>query len=125
MSDIWKSASRPITEWPVSANCEKNFIFVTQYAIQGVQMTVLQQDAQVDVVHLYIQWLYQQVEFPLLSRRQIIFYMCTQHYEPVKEDVIRLDKNDARMIRWTGNVRHEDRIPAEELRTRLKLESMR
>lgn len=54
MSDIWKSASRPITEWPVSANCEKIFIFVTQYAIQGVQMTVLQQDAQVDVVHLYI-----------------------------------------------------------------------
>lgn len=51
MSDIWKSASRPITEWPVSANCQKNFaIFVTQYAIQGVQLTVLQQDAQVDPV---------------------------------------------------------------------------
>ena len=32
-----------------------------------------------------------------------------------------IDRNDARMVRWMCNVRPEDRISAEELRTRLKL----
>ena len=42
-----------------------------------------------------------------------------------EEDVIRLERNDATMIRWLCNVRPEDRIYAEELETRLILKSMR
>ena len=39
---------------------------------------------------------------------------------PVKEeDVIKLEKNDVWMVRQMCNVRSEDRISAEELRTRL------
>ena len=38
--------------------------------------------------------------------------------------MIRLDRNDARMVRWMCKVRPENRISAEELRTRLKLKSM-
>ena len=41
------------------------------------------------------------------------------------EDVIKLERNDAKMFRWTYNVRPGDRIPAEEFRSRLKLNSMR
>ena len=46
---------------------------------------------------------------------------------PVQEkDVIRLCyQNDSRMVRWMFNVRPEDRISAVELRTRLKLKSMK
>ena len=36
---------------------------------------------------------------------------------PVKEDVNRLERNYARMIKWIWNVRPEDTISAEELRT--------
>lgn len=36
-----------------------------------------------------------------------------------KKDVIRLGKNDARMVRWRNLVRSEDRISAKEPRTRL------
>ena len=44
---------------------------------------------------------------------------------PIKEvDVIRLDRND-NMVRWMCNVRAEDRIPAEEITTRLKLKGTR
>ena len=42
---------------------------------------------------------------------------------PVKEqDVITLERIDAKMVRWMCNNRPEERIPAEEFRTRLKLE---
>ena len=45
---------------------------------------------------------------------------------PVKEEsVIRSERNDARMGRWIYNIRPQDRIPEEELRTRLKLKGMR
>ena len=39
------------------------------------------------------------------------------------EDVTRLQKNDARMVRWVCNIRAEDKVSAEELRTRLTLKS--
>ena len=39
--------------------------------------------------------------------------------------VIRLERNDARTVGWMGNIRPKDRNFAEELRTRLKLNSMR
>ena len=32
-----------------------------------------------------------------------------------EEDVIRLERNDARMVRWKCNVKPEDRISAKEL----------
>ena len=41
------------------------------------------------------------------------------------EDVIRLEMNHTRMVRWMCNVKSEDRISAEECRTRLNLKSMR
>ena len=41
-----------------------------------------------------------------------------------KEDVSRLKRNDARMVRWTNNIRPES-ISADELRTRLKLKNVR
>lgn len=44
---------------------------------------------------------------------------------PVKEDVIRSDRNDAKVIRWICNFRPEDSISAEELRATLKLNSMK
>ena len=45
---------------------------------------------------------------------------------PVKEkDVSRLEGNDPWMVRWMCNVRPKERISAIELRTRLKLKSMR
>ena len=45
---------------------------------------------------------------------------------PVKvEDVIKLGRNDPRIVRWMCNVRPENRISDEELRTRLKLKIMR
>ena len=44
---------------------------------------------------------------------------------PDKEDLITLERNDAKMARWMCNVRPEDRICSEEFRTRLKLKSMR
>ena len=42
-----------------------------------------------------------------------------------EENVIRLEKSDTRMVRWVCNVRPEDWISTEELKTRLKLKSMR
>ena len=45
---------------------------------------------------------------------------------PVKvENVVRLARNGARMVRWMCKVRPEDRIYAEELRARLKLKGVR
>ena len=45
---------------------------------------------------------------------------------PVNEgDVIRVQRTDTRKVRWMCNVRPDDKISAEELRTRLKLNSMR
>ena len=45
---------------------------------------------------------------------------------PVTEgDAIRLEKNDARMVRWIYNISPEARISAEELGASLKLLSMR
>ena len=41
------------------------------------------------------------------------------------EDVIRLERDDARMLRWICSVRTRNRISSDELRTRLKLKSMR
>ena len=38
-----------------------------------------------------------------------------------KQHVIRLERNDTRMVRWMRNIIPEDRIFAGELRTRLKL----
>ena len=44
----------------------------------------------------------------------------------VKEkDMIRLERSDARIVRWMFKIRPEDTISAEELRNRLKLKSMR
>ena len=54
----------------------------------------------------------------------IMLYECQTW--PVKgEDVIRLESNDARIVRWIYNVKPEYRISAEELRSRPKLRSMR
>ena len=39
--------------------------------------------------------------------------------------MIRLEKNHAKMIRWMCNFRPEDKISAEELRTKLKWNSLR
>ena len=41
-----------------------------------------------------------------------------------KEELIRHEKKDVRMVRQICNVRPEDRISAEEFSTRLKLNSM-
>ena len=42
---------------------------------------------------------------------------------PVKEqDFTKLEGNDAKVVRWMSTNRSEDRIPAEEHGTRLKLE---
>ena len=41
------------------------------------------------------------------------------------KDPIRLERHDARMVTSMRNFRPEDRISAEELRTRLKLKSTR
>ena len=38
---------------------------------------------------------------------------------------VRLERNDARMVKWICNIRPEDKISAEELKTRIKLKSMR
>ena len=48
------------------------------------------------------------------------------HWQGIqKEDVIRLERNDARIVRLTCNVRPEDSISAGELKTRLKSKSVR
>ena len=39
----------------------------------------------------------------------------------IEEDVIRPERNDARMVRWMCSVKPEDKIFEDELRTRLKL----
>ena len=44
---------------------------------------------------------------------------------PVKKDVIKLDKNDAKVVGWMCNVRPEYRNSIEELNNKLKLNSMR
>ena len=43
----------------------------------------------------------------------------------IEEDAIRLETNDAMMVRWIYNINPEDKIYAEELRASLKLFSMR
>ena len=43
---------------------------------------------------------------------------------PVKEEDVRLERNDARMVRWMCNIRPEDRVFGEELKARQKLKSM-
>ena len=43
----------------------------------------------------------------------------------IEEDAIRLEKNDAMMVRGIYNISPEDKISAEELRASLKLFSMR
>ena len=43
---------------------------------------------------------------------------------PLEEDVIRLERNGERMLRLICNVRPEDRLTANELRFRLKLNSL-
>ena len=42
-----------------------------------------------------------------------------------KEHAIRLERNDAKVVRWMSNIKPEDTISAEEFRTRLRLTSMR
>ena len=42
-----------------------------------------------------------------------------------EEDVISLLRKDASLVRWRCHVRPEDKISAEELRARLKLNSMK
>lgn len=42
-----------------------------------------------------------------------------------EEDLIWLEKNDTRMVRWMCNIRHEDRISSEKFRTRLKLKNIK
>ena len=42
-----------------------------------------------------------------------------------EDDVIRLGRSDARMVRWMCKFRPKDRISGGELRNRLKLKSMR
>ena len=61
---------------------------------------------------------------PLLASRGFPLWAKDRLYGsetwPVKEeDVIKLEKNDVWMVRQMCNVRSEDRISAEELRTRL------
>ena len=41
-----------------------------------------------------------------------------------QENVIRLERNDARMVTWMCNVSPGDRISAEEIRDRLKLKGI-
>ena len=42
-----------------------------------------------------------------------------------EEDLIWLEMNDTRMVRWMCNIRHEDRISSEKFRTRLKLKNIK
>lgn len=42
-----------------------------------------------------------------------------------KEDLVRLERNSARIVRWMCNARSEKRISVEQLSSRLKLISMR
>lgn len=52
--------------------------------------------------------------------------LCYVEVRPIKEDdLIRPERDNARMVRWMYNVRPEYRISGAELRTRLKLKSMR
>ena len=44
---------------------------------------------------------------------------------PVKKDVIKLEKNDAKVVGWVCNVRPEYRNSIEELNNKLKLNSMK
>ena len=39
--------------------------------------------------------------------------------------MVKLERSIARMIRWICNVRPDDRISAEKIRTRLKFKSVR
>ena len=56
--------------------------------------------------------------------RSVILY-GSEAWPVIDENVIRLERNDANMITWMCNVRHEDRTSAGELRSRLKLKKMR
>ena len=40
---------------------------------------------------------------------------------PITEDVIRLERHDAKMVRWLYNFRTENRISAEEIKNSLQL----
>lgn len=42
-----------------------------------------------------------------------------------EEDLIWLEMNDTRMVRWMCNIRHEDRISLGKFRTRLKLKNIK
>ena len=54
------------------------------------------------------------------------FMLYGSETRPVKEeDQIRYERNDARVAEWICNVGPEDKISAEECRSRLKLQSMR
>lgn len=65
------------------------------------------------------------------AKSRLCFCMCKQFLlygcetSPIKEeDVVSLQRNDARMVRGIYYVRPEDRISADELTTRLKQSSM-
>ena len=66
----------------------------------------------------------------LLEAKEILYstYVCSvmlygSETWPVKEqDFTKLEGNDAKVVRWMSTNRSEDRIPAEEHGTRLKLE---
>ena len=58
--------------------------------------------------------------------KKIVLLFASRNTFPVKkEDVIRLERNDSRMARWICTVRPQQRISTEELRARLKLNSLR
>ena len=68
----------------------------------------------------------------LLRAKGRLYYACVCRAMPYRsgtlsvreEDVIRLERNDTKMVEWVCNVRAEDKISA-ELRTRLKFKTVR
>ena len=61
-----------------------------------------------------------------LKENYILHYVFIVILYQNEKDVIRLCyQNDSRMVRWMFNVRPEDRISTVELRTILKLKSMK
>ena len=46
----------------------------------------------------------------------------TETWSVKKEDVIGLENNDAKMVRWICNVRPEDKIRAEQTKDQTKIE---
>ena len=55
--------------------------------------------------------------------RSVMLY-ASETWPLKEENVIRLDRIDTRIVRWMCNVKPDDRISAEELRSRLNLKSM-